>query len=134
MLMLPYPPSTNRYWRSFRGRMVRSKVAVDYKEAIQQMAIDAGFELRVGCVAVDMLLHPVLPKDWEKRQKKDAEWLLSVRRIDIDNAMKVALDALQGIAYENDRQVTRLSIALGHAVIDGGLSVKVNGDQILGRM
>lgn len=134
MLMLPYPPSTNRYWRTFRGRMVRSKVAVEYKETIQKLAIEDGFQMRAGCVSVDMLLHPVLPKDWEKRQKKDADWLLSVRRIDIDNAMKVALDALQGIAYENDRQVTRLSIALGHAVVDGGLSVKVNSDIVLGRM
>jgi crossover junction endodeoxyribonuclease RusA len=134
MLMLPYPPSTNRYWRNFRGQMRRSPEAVAYKDVVQILAIDAGFQPRVGCVAVDMLLHPALPKDWEKRQKKDRDWLLSVRRLDLDNAMKVALDALQGIAFENDRQVTRLSIALGHAVVDGGLSVKINSDQISGRL
>lgn len=134
MLMLPYPPSTNRYWRSFRGRMVRSKDALEYKDVVQELAQDAGLEMRVGCVRVDMLLHPALPKDWEKRQKKDREWLLSVRRIDLDNALKVAIDALQGIAFENDRQITSLTIQLGHAVVDGGLSVKINSDLVWGRV
>lgn len=128
MILLPYPPSTNRYWRSFRGRMVRSKVATDYKDEVRARAIEAGIELLDGCVAVNMELCPALPKDWRKRLAKDPAWALSVRRIDLDNAQKVALDALQGVAYENDRQVTMLSISLGTPVEGGGLLVKVKKD------
>lgn len=129
MMMLPYPPSTNRYWRNFRGMMVRSKEAIEYKELVQQIASSSGLELRDGCVHVQMSLHPALPQDWVKRQKRDPNWALGVRRIDLDNAQKVALDALQGIAYENDRQVTRLSIALGTPIEGGGLSVLIEDDE-----
>lgn len=125
---LPYPPSTNRYWRSFRGRMVRSKVAVDYKNEVQLIAMDAGMTLNTGSVFVTMTLCPALPKDWAKRANKDPNWALGVRRIDLDNAQKVALDALQGIAYENDRQITKLSISLGQPRPDGMLSVCVQSD------
>jgi crossover junction endodeoxyribonuclease RusA len=52
-----------------------------------------------------------------------------VRRIDIDNAQKVALDALQGIAYENDRQITSLWIKLGQPIKDGGLHVTITEDK-----
>ena len=134
MLYLPYPISTNRYWRTFRGRTIRSAEAVAYKEQVAEIALESGMKIHPGCVRVDMLLHPALPKDWEKRQKKDPLWLLSVRRIDLDNAMKVAIDALQGIAFENDRQITSLSIGLGHAVMDGALSVRVYHDLVRGKV
>ena len=129
MLVLPYPISTNRYWRSFRGRMVRSKLALEYKEDVEARALEAGVGLFEGCVAVAMLLCPALPKDWAKRQKKDVHWVLGLRRIDLDNAQKVALDALQGIAYENDRQITQLSIALGPPREGGALVVLVKADE-----
>jgi len=72
--------------------------------------------------------HPVRPADADKREKKDRLWGLNVRRIDIDNAQKVALDALQGIAYENDRQITFLSIKLGQPIAGGGLQVTITED------
>ena len=133
MLFLPYPISVNRYWKNFRGRTIRSAEAMAYKEVVAELAKWSGIKMHPGCVRVDMLLHPALPKDWEKRQKRDPLWLLSVRRIDLDNAMKVAIDALQGIAYENDRQITGLSIGLGHAVQEGALSVRIANDLVWGR-
>lgn len=78
---------------------------------------------------VDLRLHPERPKDWEKRAKKDSRWGLGVRRVDLDNALKVALDALQGIAYENDRQITDIRIRLGLPIEGGGLSVIVSADE-----
>lgn len=132
MLLLPYPPSTNRYWRNFRGRMIRSTQAEAYKLIVEHRAKKANIPLHSGCVRVDMLLHPPRPKDWERRERKDANWVLGLRRIDLDNAMKVALDALQGIAFENDRQITCITIGLGHAVEAGGLSIKVGNDLIWG--
>lgn len=133
-MLLPYPPSVNRYWRNFRGRMIRSPEAIEYKDTVAAIALESKTQMLNGCVRVDMLLHPPLPKDWEKRVKKDRLWLLSVRRIDLDNAMKVAIDALQGIAYDNDRQITALSIGLGHAVQEGGLSVQIRNDLAWGKV
>jgi crossover junction endodeoxyribonuclease RusA len=133
-LEFPYPPSVNRYWRSFRGRMVRSSVAVAYKEEVQRIASLSGLKLHEGPVSVEMTLHPPRPKDWAKRMKQDAHWALNVRRIDLDNAQKVVLDALQGIAYENDRQITAISISLGVPLEGGGLTLSVEPDTVWRRV
>mgnify|MGYP002737229123 CR=1 FL=1 len=132
MIELPYPPSSNRYWRSFAGRMVRSKHAIEYREDVQFLAERAGQTMLIGCVSVEMVLCPARPKDWVKRAKKDPDWFLDVKRIDLDNAQKVVLDALQGVAYENDRQITRLSIGLGRPIENGGLLVRVSRDESKG--
>lgn len=128
-MMLPYPISTNVYWRTFRGRMVRSSAAVAYKDEVGWIARSNRLELFSVPVMVMLVLHPVRPADAEKREKKDRLWGLNVRRIDIDNAQKVALDALQGIAYENDRQITYLSIKLGQPIAGGGLYVTIAEDK-----
>lgn len=131
MLLLPPPVSTNRYWRNFRGHMVRSKEAVEYKETVQHLAIEAGIQKieDPSCVSVEIVVHPARPKDWERRIKRQGNsWVLSLRRQDLDNQTKVVLDALQGIAYDNDRQITSLHVHLGDAIEGGGLSVVVSED------
>jgi len=62
------------------------------------------------------------PKDWHKRQLKDP-FGDTVRSIDLDNSSKVIFDILQGIAYENDRQIRRISMERGVPMPGGGLWV-----------
>ena len=127
-MLLPYPISTNRYWRTFRGRTVRSAEAVAYKDHVISLASESQSKVYTCPVEVRMMLHPERPLDWAKRAKRDPDWALSVRRIDIDNAQKVVLDALQGVMYTNDRQITTLTIKLGEPIDGGGLSVEVFPD------
>lgn len=127
--MLPYPISANRYWRNWRGQMRRSNEAREYRAIAEELARAANLPLLAGCVRFAFVLHPALPKDWAKREKKEPHrWPLGCRRIDIDNALKVVLDALQEIAYENDNQVTDLSIRLGRPIEGGGVAVTVGED------
>lgn len=129
MMMLPYPVSANRYWRHFRGMTIRSKEAMEYRAEVQEIAAECLSDCLQGCVAVKLVLHPKKPKDWERRLKKDPRAVLSVARMDLDNAQKVALDALQEIAFNNDKQITSLSIRLGQPVEGGGLEVRVSPDE-----
>ena len=124
-LVLPYPPSANRYWRNFRGRMVPSAEATAYKAHIWAVARSEGLGApSVAPMAMELILRPVRPKDWEKRLKREGPlWWLGVRCVDADNALKVALDAIQGIAYENDRQIVALTISKGDPVDGGGLEI-----------
>jgi crossover junction endodeoxyribonuclease RusA len=63
-----------------------------------------------GRVHVDVKLYPSRPKDWQTRQRKQgAAWDDSVMCIDIDNANKVLLDALKGVAIEDDKWIRRLT-------------------------
>lgn len=115
MICLPYPVSANRYWRSFRGMTVRSKEADEYKRTAAHSAFVAGWRALACPVSVAITLHP-------KRTKKGAE---SKTRMDLDNCIKVTLDALNGVAYLDDRQVVRLVAEVGEALPLGGLSVAV---------
>ena len=50
--------------------------------------------------------------------------LASKQCLDLDNCLKVALDALQGCLYDNDNQVKRILLEYGEPVENGGLSIE----------
>jgi crossover junction endodeoxyribonuclease RusA len=114
-LVLPYPISTNRYWRNFKGSTVKSTEARKYAAVVHAMALASGFSKPLdGNVKVVMHYHPKKPKNY----KGDP-----VRSMDIDNVAKVAVDCLQGIAYHNDSQIVFLSIQKSDPVPEGALAV-----------
>src|SRR5574343_221261 len=116
-LTLPYPISANRYWRSFvprghaRAIVTLSDEAKDYKEQVNLLCWQAGIrEPLEGRVAVTVQLFPQRPLDWARRARKDPQaWDDTVQCIDLDNANKVLLDALKGVAIEDDKWVRRLT-------------------------
>lgn len=90
-ITLPEPPSANRYWRNARGRFVRSTAANNYKSTVGWQAIAQGVGNPLdGEVAVTL------------------RWFRGRRSGDLDNRIKVAVDALNGIAYEDDKQIVEL--------------------------
>ena len=115
ILRLAYPVSANRYWRTFRGRTIRSSVADAYKAAARVVAERFGVVEIQGPVSVSIALLPKLTK----------RGLASLTRMDLDNCIKVTLDALNGIAYFDDAQVVNLTARIGPAVEGGGLEVCV---------
>lgn len=63
-----------------------------------------------GNVNVEIRITISVPKS---ATKKEREVLLSARPMkkpDLDNVAKIILDALNGVAYEDDKQVTSLTI------------------------
>ena len=119
ILRLSYPVSANRYWRTFRGRTIRSSEADAYKAAARAVAERFGVVEIQGPVSVSIALLPKLTK----------RGLASLTRMDLDNCIKVTLDALNGIAYFDDAQVVNLSARIGPAVEGGGLDVCVEETQ-----
>jgi crossover junction endodeoxyribonuclease RusA len=113
--MLDYPPSCNRAWRTAKGRTYKPQVVIDWMKASATLARAAGIRPTEGPVHVSVTLHP--------RANKDGS--ASKIRIDLDNSLKVALDALQNVAFVNDNQVTRLSAEIGEPVKNGGLTVRI---------
>lgn len=117
---LPYPISANRYWRS---RVIKprsgpeivstyvSAEAKAYKQEVGWLLRAAGVRQPIaGRVAVAYTLYPHRPQDWKTRQRKlGATWDDSVQCIDLDNAQKVLLDALKGLAFEDDAWVRRIT-------------------------
>lgn len=92
LLTLPYPPSTNRLWRVWRGVVRKTDEASRYATTVGFLARVAGARPVLGDVVVTMHLY---------RPRKAG---------DVDNRAKLILDALQGHAYVNDSQVCELHL------------------------
>jgi len=93
LVILPWPPSMNLYWRTFRGRMLISADGRNYR---QQAVAAALTGVRFGSAKV--------------RVSIDA-WLPDNRRRDVDNLLKAPLDALcHAGVYDDDSQIVELSI------------------------
>ena len=114
-LILPYPLSANRYWRS---RVVKgismtyvSAEAKAYKSTVCGLAKIAGIKRPIeGRVAIDIRLYPNRPQDWQKRVRIDPlAWDDTVQCLDLDNANKVLFDALKGVAITDDKWVRRIT-------------------------
>lgn len=114
-LVLPYPVSANRYWHPVnlgkRLAMVPTKEAKAYKHECQLRAMLAGLRRPLtGRVALHLDLYPKRPQDWAKRAAKDPDyWDDDVLCIDLGNCEKVTSDALNGIAWKDDKQIWRMS-------------------------
>jgi len=116
-LTLPYPISANRYWASrvvtVKGRQMPmvyvTSEAKDYIEQVGWLCRAAGIrEALQGRIAVHVRLFPNRPQDWAKRVKKlGATWDDSVQCMDLTNCEKVLLDALNTIAFNDDKQIRR---------------------------
>jgi crossover junction endodeoxyribonuclease RusA len=98
-LVLPYPVSANRYWRTIvhpktgRALTLVSREAKTYKEECGWIAKAAGLRQPLAG-HIELIIR-----------------LVPANRVcmDLDNALKVAIDALKGIAYVDDSQVRRIN-------------------------
>jgi crossover junction endodeoxyribonuclease RusA len=90
-LVLPYPPTANLYWRHCNGRTFVSADANNYRRRAATIARVAQVRLFRGPVAISIDVY-------------------RPRRVgDLDNTLKVLLDSLRGIAFEDDSQIVELS-------------------------
>lgn len=95
---LPYPPSINSYYRTFRGRILISKKGRDYRECVCQEL--HGCEPILGRVAVCIT---VMPPDRRKR--------------DLDNVQKALLDSIEHAGIiEDDAMIDELHTIRGEVL------------------
>jgi crossover junction endodeoxyribonuclease RusA len=119
-LMLPYPISANVYWRTtvVRGRVMTyvSPAAKLYKSDAGWLAKSLGVKVLEGDVSVSYVLYP----------KLTAADVASKVRVDLDNALKVLGDALNGVAWIDDKQIVDLHARIGAPVKDGAIAVTIS--------
>lgn len=139
-LRLPYPISANRYWatRVIRARATGKQMAMTYvtpeadayKRDVAARARIAGLrEPLHGRVSLHVKLFPQRPQDWARRAAKNPDtWDDDVRCIDLGNCEKVLSDALNGIAWLDDKQIRH--ITLERCEPDGEARVEVAIDGV----
>lgn len=89
-LVLAYPPSANRYWRYERGRIHRSDEADTYIRQVQLVCMVQ----RITPLAGDVCLS--------------VDFFRPAKRGDLDNSLKVLIDALRGFVYFDDKQIREI--------------------------
>lgn len=111
-LELPYPVSTNVYWRTFRNIQIISKAGKAFKKEVWATYCTkikpSDFSYKAS-----VTLHPKLSKAGKAHK----------RIIDIDNCFKCILDSLIGIVYHDDKQVKMINASYGDPKINGGATV-----------
>jgi crossover junction endodeoxyribonuclease RusA len=130
-ITLPYPPSANRYWRTAivcnRVQTYPSAEAKVYKAEALVIARQAGITAPLqGRISLHVQLYPQRPQDWARRARKDpGTWDDDVRCIDLGNAEKVLSDALNGVAWLDDKQHRRILLERMEPDGDARLVVRI---------
>ena len=109
-LTMPWPPSVNRYWRTFQGRMIISAEGRSYRKAVaDQVLIQRG------------------AKHYEGKLRVVIEaWRPDKRKRDLDNLLKAVLDSLTHAGvWADDGLIVDLRIYWADS-IGGMLKVKVS--------
>lgn len=101
-LVVPEPPSANRYWRS---RIARTRLGRQY---VQVYVSPLARQWRVG------LKWAAARAGWKPLEgpvRLKVRWCRARKAGDLSNRVKVLEDALQGLGYRNDAQVCALDVA-----------------------
>ena len=109
-LVLPKPPSKNRYWRIWKNRPHLSKEANAFRKAVIEIVGNAGLRVfRDRRIAVRMVFFPH-----------------NKRKHDVQNYTGGVLDALEHAeVFENDEQCDTVIISRGPVLPDGGVLVEI---------
>ena len=104
MIVLPWPPSVNHYWRHVGTKVLISREGRAYRETVAALALAEKW-----------------PKFSAKRVSVHIEaWMPDKRRRDLDNVLKAALDSLTHAGvWDDDSQIDVL--AIWRAPLIGGM-------------
>ncbi len=104
-----------------------------YEKEIRQAYIAAGGKMipAGSYVAVTVDAYFKIPKSYTKRKRLDCEHniIRPDKKPDIDNVVKVVLDALNKVAYEDDKQVVGIICRKWYSQSSGFLKVHILEDE-----
>lgn len=86
----------------------------NYKQYVRVIAKLAGInEPKLGPIKLSVQFYRSIPQTWTKKKQKLAAdgTLKPTTKPDLDNLIKAVQDALNGIAYADDRQIIEMHIS-----------------------
>ncbi len=93
------------------GRAFTDAKTANAEAWVKACAVEAGASACGYPVRLTMEITAPIPKSWSKRAKADAidGRLLPTGKPDLDNCLKLVCDALNGIAWLDDKQVVEVT-------------------------
>ena len=100
-----------------------------YERLIRKAFLDAGGEtIPAGCyVAITVDAYFRIPKSYTKGKRLACQHNVNrpAKKPDIDNVLKAVMDALNGVAYEDDKQVVEVICRKWYSQSTGFLKISV---------
>jgi len=113
-LTVPGEPTAKGRPQFFNGHAVTPKKTLNYETLIKELFIinNPGFKLIQGPLEASIIAYFTIPKSFSKAKTKEAlqGQLRPTKKPDADNIAKAILDALNGLAYDDDSHIVRLTV------------------------
>ena len=91
------------------GHVYTPAATKEYESDIRQAFLRQGGESFCGLpVSVQVEASYPMPKSWSKKQRDEARGTYCEHKPDLDNVEKAVLDALNGVAWNDDKSVVVL--------------------------
>lgn len=108
-ILIPYKPVAKgrpRYTR--QGRCYTPKATLEAEQVVKAVALtQIGKKLMQGSLAIELLAICPIPVSWSKKKQRSAlaGEIRPASKPDFDNLLKLYCDALNGLLWEDDKQV-----------------------------
>ena len=107
--IIPVPASRPRVTRlsTYYG-----KKYTNFKEEMLSLTSDIVFTPLEGNIFAQLQFNVPIPKSWTKKKKEAKNGAYCDNHADIDNYCKAILDSLNGVYYEDDKQIVMLQATM----------------------
>lgn len=115
------PVSKGRPRFTRTGHAYTPKKTADFEKSIAKFYTEQNGEFFVGAIEVKLIFQMPIPKGFPKRALKQIEegTLKHTKKPDCDNMGKAVLDALNGVAFEDDSHITKLTLVKRYSLYPG---------------
>lgn len=106
-------PQTKERARFRNGRAYTPIKTRAYQERVARIWREKYPEPNAGAVAIYVQFYLRIPSSWTKAKKDRAERgeILPTVRPDVDNLAKCIFDGLNGVAYQDDKQIVQMIVS-----------------------
>lgn len=106
---IPGKPVPKARPRVVHGHAFTPEKTKDFETLVAAKYKAAGGRIYDGPVAVTIAVWYQMPKSWPKYKRTDMKGLPHTSKPDMDNVIKSILDGLNGVAWEDDAQVCKIT-------------------------
>ena len=98
-----------------------------YETLIRKAYEDTGGSMLDGYISLSLDVYFAIPKSYTKGKRLACEHNINrpAKKPDIDNVLKAVMDALNGVAYEDDKQVVEVICRKWYSQSTGFLKISV---------
>ena len=110
-IFFPFEPVSKGRPRFFRGHAYTPKTTQEYEKNISEYYQSQTDDFYETAIKVKLVFNMPIPKSTTKKNRQliAAGMIKCTVKKDIDNLSKAVIDGCLGVAYKDDRQITKLT-------------------------